>query len=301
MPRRKPRISPLNPRKRRRTILQGVSLGLLVLLAGIVFYLLSARYNEEGLYNNAEQLLLQGKHQEAVQVLEHLLDKFPYGEYRQKALMDAANTYNFYLRNVPRAIELYRILIDNRRISREKRLEARERLADIYNQDVGDPDRALTEYITLRQEQQEKGPQQKSSFQIASLYLKKNRLDMALHEFRRAAQDDAEPDLRQKAMLKIAGIHVLQGDQVQAEPVFQEVVRSSRSEETIHQAQLGLIDVWESTEKYEKAIELLGIMKGDPAFEEFKIAEIKRLKEKAGILKNKIQLPWSSSRKRTRT
>jgi tetratricopeptide (TPR) repeat protein len=294
-------MSPMNPRKRRRTIIQAVSLTAVVLLAGGIYSLLSARYNEEGLYTNAEQLLLQGKHREAVQVLEHLLDKFPYGEYRPKALMDAANTYNFYLRNVPRAIELYRTLIDNRGISREKRLEARERLADIYNQDVRDSEKALAEYLTLRQEQPEGGALQKISFQIASLYLKKNQFDTALLEFQRVTKNNSDPDLRDKALLKISGIYILQGKPSEAEPIYLEILRSSKSEDTLHQAQLGLIDVWESTEKYEKAIEMLSTMKGDPSFEEFKIAEQIRLKEKAGILKSKVQLPWTSSRKKTRT
>jgi outer membrane protein assembly factor BamD (BamD/ComL family) len=294
-------MSPLNPQRRRRTIIQTVSLGLVVLIAGGVYSLLSARYNEEGLYANAEQLLLQGKHREAMQVLEHLLTNFPYGEYHQQALIDAANTYNFYLRNVPRAIELYRALIDNRRISREKKLEARERLAEIYNQDVGDPEKALAEYLTLRQEQQAPQAIQKSSFQIASLYLKKNQFDTALKEFQHVAQSNSEPDLRERALLKISGIYVLQGKAADAEPVFQEVLKSSKSEDTIHQAKLGLIDVWESTDKFDKAIGLLADMKGDQAFEDFKIAELKRLKEKAGILKNKVQIPWTSSKMKTRT
>jgi len=294
-----PRITPLNPQKRRKAYIRFITLSLVLLVAGGVYYLLAARYNEEDLYTSAEQLLRRGKHREATQVFEHLLSRYTNGTYRQQALLDAANTYNFYLRNIPRAIELYKLIIDEKGITLEGRLEARERLAEIYYQDVGDLEQALSEYKSLRSGLMDSRNRQKCSFQIAQIYLRQNQLEKALQEYREVVNIKGNTDFREKALLKIGNINLLLGKYQEAETPLIEVTRTAKSDDIRHQANLGLVDIWESTDKYEKALETLEAMRGDAEFEVFKQEEQKRIKEKAGILKKKSSSPWGGKKKQT--
>jgi tetratricopeptide (TPR) repeat protein len=294
-----PRITPLDPQKRRKTIIRYITLGVVFLIAGGVYYLFAERYNEENLYENAEQLLRQGKHREAVQVFEHLLSKHEKGKYRSQALVDAANSYNFYLRNIPRAIELYKLIIDEKGMTQEKRVEAQERLAEMYFLDVEDLEQALAEYKALRNSVMDSAIQQKCSFQIAQIYLRQNQLEKALQEYREVVNIKGNTDFREKALLKIGNINLLLGKYQEAETPLIEVTRTAKSDDIRHQANLGLVDIWESTDKYEKALETLEAMRGDAEFEVFKQEEQKRIKEKAGILKKKSSSPWGGKKKQT--
>jgi tetratricopeptide (TPR) repeat protein len=288
-----PRITPLNPRKRRRAIQRAIAVLALLLAAGGMYYLLANHYNEEGLYRNSENLLRQGRHKEASRVLEELLLRYPKGEFHPMALMDAANAYNFYLRNIPRAIELYKKATEEGELSEDKKLEAKERLAEIYNQDVGDLEQALSEYKALRIQQTDPKQRIKSTFQIAGIYLRQSHFEKALQEFEDVAKFKGDNELREKSLLKIGTIHLFLGNYTEAEGPLVEVNRSAKSEEVRQQARLGLVDVWESMEKYDRALEVLKSMSGGAEVETFKLEEQKRIREKAGILKNKSSSPWT--------
>ncbi len=294
-----PRIPPLDPRRRRKAFLRVVSLGILLSAAGCAYYLLSSRYTEEGLYRSSELLIRQGRHKEATRILEDLLQKYSGGEYYTAALIDAANAYNFFLRNIPRAIELYKSATEEPTLPLEKKLEAKERLAEIYVQDVGDLEQALSEYKALRIEQSDRKQRQKSTYQIGLIYLKQNQFEKALQELEDVAKMKGEEDLRERALLKIGTIHTFLGNYSDAEAPLLEIEKSAKADEVRMQAKQALVDVWEAMEKYDKALDVLNSMSGGAEVETFKREEQKRIREKAGILRNKASSPWGVKKNKT--
>lgn len=278
--------------QRKRRYLWGAGILVVVLISVWgVSYFVKRRAAEEALYRTAESYWQQGKYQDAAQYYERLLSKYPHGKFHATVLLDAANTYYYYLRNVQRAIDLYRAaLTDSPDI--KTRLYARRCLGEIYLRDIGDLSQAIEEYTSLRQEEQTSKERQEVGFTLGEIYFRRNELALSLEEFRRVAEDPSNPHLQDKANLSIGSIYQLQRKQSSAVTPFEKVLEHTQCAECRHQARLGLVDVYEAQEKFDAALRILGSIEGSADLDDFKKREIKRIEEKRSVLHVESAVNW---------
>lgn len=284
-----------DPRRRKRYLWAA---GIVVLLAGMiaaVYYAVERRAREGELYRTADSYWQQGQYAEAARYYERLLSRYPRGKLRQRVLLEAANTYYYCLRNVHRAIELYRALLADSPGEKD-RLSARRSLGEIYLREVGDLTQAIEEYKALREEERSDKERQETTFILAEIYFKRNDLSPALDEFRKAAESPGDPHLQDKANLKIGNICQLQRNQRAAVAPFEKVVDHTQCAECRHQAQIGLVDAYEAQERFDAAIRILNTMQGATELEFFKAREIKRIEEKRSVLHAESEVNWSDKR-----
>jgi outer membrane protein assembly factor BamD (BamD/ComL family) len=279
--------------RRKRIYLWAAGILVMVLISGAgLAYVVKRRAGEEGLYRTAEAYWEQGKYQDAAQYYERLLSLYPRGKFRAKVLLDAANTYYYYLRNAHRAIDLYRIAIADSPDAKTQ-LYARRCLGEIYLRDVGDLSQALEEYSNLRREEQADKERQEVSFTLGEIHFRRNELAQSLGEFRRVADDPSNAHLQDKANLSIGSIYQLQRKQSSAVIPFEKVLEHTQCAECRHQARLGLVDVYEAEEKFDAALRILSGIGGSAELDDFKKREIKRIEEKRSVLHVESAVNWS--------
>jgi tetratricopeptide (TPR) repeat protein len=282
-------------RMHRRRIWIAAGLVASVIAAVTVVYALRSSAGEAELYLAADTYWQQGKYSEAAGYYERLIARYPKGKLREKVLLDAAVTQYLYLRNIHRAIELYRIILQESG-DKDLRATARRNLGDIYLRDVGDQGQALEEFKALCAEARTDKDRQEAELSLAEVYFKRNELPLALEQYQRVAEASADPHLAAKANLRIGSLHQLEHNFQAALPAYEAVLAGTPCPECRHQAQMGLLDSYENLERFEEATRVLDSMDGDSQLEAFKTSERRRIEEKKSVLRAESAVNWSDKR-----
>jgi tetratricopeptide (TPR) repeat protein len=284
-----------DPRLFRRRLWIGCALLVVASGIGVFIYTANRSAGEQELYRTAEAYWQQGKYSDAARYYERLISRYPKGALREKVLWDAAVTQYLYLRNIHRAIEIYGIILKESS-NGELRIAARRNLSEIYLRDVGDLSLALEESKALCEEVRTPSDHQKAELELAEVYFKMNDFSKAMECYARVAASTEDMHLVAKANLRIGGIRQLGHDYQAAIPAYEAVLKGTKCAECLHQARMGLLDSYESLERFEDAIKVLKTLEGGEQVEAFKASEGRRIEEKRGVLRAESAVNWSNKR-----
>jgi len=219
----------------------------------------------------------EGNYDDAIRLNTLLHQRDPHGKYAATALMNIANMYYLNLRQLDRAIETYQKIVEDLPETPEA-LQAREKLAEIYANEMGDFTQAIFEYEKLLESPNLEN-RAETRFQMACAYFKINDFDRALREFRRILDQGISGHLVDQVNLKIASIYQIRKRYEDAlEPL--QATSVSPCLECRQRAILSLTDTYESLFDFERAIESIKRLDRTPDNEVRIHREVRRLTEK---------------------
>ena len=171
------------------------------------------------LLEQAEARWREGDYEDAVRLNLLLHDRDPSGRYGAQALMNLGNIYYLNLRQLGKAIEMYQKLAAERPGTPDE-FKAREKLAEIHANEIGDLTQAVCEYEKILAW---KGLDNSAEIrmQMANAYFKLGDYDQALRELRRVEEQGTAGHTADQARLKIGNIYQIRKRYQDALTIFQ--------------------------------------------------------------------------------
>jgi tetratricopeptide (TPR) repeat protein len=203
------------------------------------------------------------------------------------------------LREYDRAIShLIRLLEDHP--DSPDTLMGRLRLAECYAASEK-PNEAISEYENLLPLLSDAHEKRRLRLQIAELYYEKNDLRQAVVEYQKVLQGDPPDDLYERASLRLGQVAYLRDDLETAMSSFERVVRLTKDPMAKRVAQLGMVDCFERTLRFEEAVSLLETIGTDPTVDSTQKAHLqKRISEmrtrERQRLADPAEVDWKSAR-----
>jgi len=233
------------------------------------------------LLEQAEARWREGNYEDAVRLNLLLYDRDSRGRYAAQALMNAGNIYYINLRQLNKAIDTYQKLLTELPGSRQE-VKAREQLADIYANELGDLTQAIYEYdLVLASNELDNRPE--IQFRRANAYFKLNDFNRALKELQTIEAAGVSGHLADQVHLKIGTIYQIRKRFENAMDSFRKVTESPCIE-CRRRALLTLAEIYEAVYDFENAIETLHRLDGTGENRDQISREIARLKTKRSSL-----------------
>jgi TolA-binding protein len=163
----------------------------------------------EELYE-ARRALGRGRYREAIDRYTEVTLQAPGSPEAAQALYDVALIYYLKLRDLETARSTFRKLLTFYPTSPVAR-EARVLLARMYEEDLGDPHRAIEEYALLIQHESDPAKDKTYLLKIAQCRYSLNQLDEAAEDYRRIIEDFAYDEESDAAFLRLAHLEAIDG------------------------------------------------------------------------------------------
>lgn len=177
------------------------------LLAAVVLACSSPASQE--LYE-ARRALGRGRYREAIDRYTEVTLQAPGSPEAAQALYDMALIYYLKLRDLETARSTFRKLLTFYPKSPVAR-EARVLLARMYQEDQGDPHRAIEEYALLIRDESDPAKEKRYLLKIAECRYSLNQLDEAAEDYRRIIDDFAYDEESDAAFLRLAHLEAIDG------------------------------------------------------------------------------------------
>lgn len=229
------------------------------------------------LLDSADARWRQGNYQEARRLNKLLYDRDPRGSYAAEALLKLGNLDYLNLRQIDRAIESYEKLVAEFPGTREE-LEARQRLADIYRNEIGDLSQAIREYERILKSDKIDN-RTEIELRLADTYFRQNDFDRALRELRRIEEGGVDGHLADQVKLKIGLIYQIRKRYDDARGLFEQLANSPCLE-CRRRAVLNLMETCEAVFDFDHAMEAIRRLDRTPENEARIQREVARLEEK---------------------
>jgi tetratricopeptide (TPR) repeat protein len=240
------------------------------------------------LLEQAEARWREGNYDDAIRLNTLLYQRERGGAFAAKALLNIGNIYYLNLRQIKDAVETYNKLLIELPGSPEE-CKARQQLATIYANEIGDLNQAILEYDKILESPELENPLD-VEFQRASAYFRKGDYDRALRDLRRIEEQGISGHLAHQVYLKIGNIYQLQNRFDAAVAVF-EKVSGSACIECRRRALVHLMESHESLYDFDAAIK--SVRKLDSPENDSLIArEVTRLSERRRQLGSGTELNW---------
>jgi outer membrane protein assembly factor BamD (BamD/ComL family) len=227
--------------------------------------------------DQAEARWREGKYEDAARLNQLLYDRDARGRFAAPALLDLGTIYYLNLRQLDRAIATFQKIIVEFPHGREAR-RAREQLAEIYRNEIGDLTQAIHEYEKLL-ESDAIDNRSEIQFRMADTFFKLNDFDRALRELRRIEDGGVSGHLADQVRLKIGSIYQIRKRYEDAAAVFDKA-SGSPCIECRRRAVFNLAETYELMFDYERAIATIQKLDRTPEDEARIAREVARLADK---------------------
>lgn len=221
-------------------------------LAALALLLASCNSDTRQLLDQAESRWRDGNYDDAARLNRLVYERDPRGKYAGRALMNLGNIYYLNLRRLNEAIEAYQRLVAELPGRREA-VQAREQLAGIYANEIGDLTQAIYEYEKILASDELEN-REEIQFRMADAYFKLNDFDRALRELRRLQEKGISGHLADQVNLKIGNVYQIRKRHEDALVPFQ-TVSNSPCLECRRRALLNLMETYEQLYDFDRAIE----------------------------------------------
>jgi tetratricopeptide (TPR) repeat protein len=259
-------------------------------LAAVAAFLAACNSDSQQLLERAEARWREGNYEDAIRLNTLLYQRDPQGKYAAQALLKMGDIYYLNLRQVKNATETYNRLVSELPGRREEYI-ARQQLAAIYENEVGDLTQAIFEYDKIL-EAKDLDNRTEIEFQRANAYFKQRSYDRAWRELRRIEDAGVTGHVADQVCLKLGNIGQIRGQYQDAVSYFQRVSESP-CPECRRRAILNLADSYEALFNFDKAIDTFG--KLDRSDKQLAEKEVARLKSKKRWLGSHTD-PWVGTR-----
>lgn len=249
-----------------------------VAVAFILLTVLAACSSDpQRLLSQAEAKWREGKYEDAIRLNNLVYNRERGGADGAVALLNIGNIYYLNLRRIKDAIDTYNKLVDEYRGSPEEG-KARQQLATIYLNEVGDLTQAISEYDRILELPGVQN-RQEIEFLRAKAYFQKGEYNMALQALRHLEEEGVTGHLADQVSLKIGNIYQIQKKYEQALSCFQKVM-DSPCIDCRRRAHLHLMETYEALFDFEKAITVIRSLDASPENQAVISREIARLNER---------------------
>jgi tetratricopeptide (TPR) repeat protein len=257
------------------------------------FLLAGCNADEKQLLGRAEARWREGNYDDAIRLNTLLYERNRQGPYAAQALLNIGNIYYLNQRRIRDAITTYEKLIDALPGTTEER-RAREQLAKIFENEIGDLTAAIAQYDKLL-ERTDLENRSEVQYLRANTHFKMDEFNQALLELRRLEAEGISGHLAHLVYLKIGAIYQIQHKYEDALICFQKVGDAPCPECRRH-ATLDTVKTYESLFDFDRAIEAM--KKLDPSPENRKLIdqEIVRLAQKRKDLEGNSEPPLRAHR-----
>jgi tetratricopeptide (TPR) repeat protein len=245
-----------------------------VILVGI---LAACSSDPRRLLAQAEARWREGKYEDAIRLNTLVYNRERGGVDGATALLNIGNIYYLNLRRLKDAIDTYNKLVDEYRGSPEER-KAREQLAAIYANEIGDLTQAISEYDRIL-ELPGLQNRQEIEFLRAKAHFQNGEYNVALQGLRHLEEEGVAGHLAHQVSLKIGNIYQIQKKYEQAGSCFQRVM-DSPCIDCRRRAHLYLMETYEALFDFERAIAVIRSLDASPENRPVIAREIARLNER---------------------
>jgi TolA-binding protein len=188
-----------------------------------------------------EEALGRGEFREAIANYQQVLIEAPTGPEAARALYDLALIYYMKLRDNESARVTLLKLVDEYSGSAAAR-EGRLMLAQLYEQELAAPEKALAEYRTLLAAPENAHEEKSLWLSMARCRLTLNQMEEAEEGFRRVLEREPYDELAEQAELSLGQLYGLRGQAAEARRVWNGLLDRSERPESRRAAFLGLAD-----------------------------------------------------------
>jgi len=207
------------------------------------------------LFETAQARWREGNYEDAIRLNTLLYQRDPRGKYAPDALLGLGDVQYLNLRRLDRAIEAYQKLIAEFPDT-DQTIRAREQLAEIYRNEIGDLGQAIYEYEKLLESGRVEN-RAEIQLRMADAYFKSNDFDRALRELRRIEEGGVSGHEADLVRLKIGSVYQIRKRFDEAVPAFQKVAESPCIE-CRRRALWNLAETYEARFDFDRAMATLG-------------------------------------------
>jgi len=251
------------------------------LLLGAALAAGACRYSSENALQRASNAWDNGDYEQAAELYEHYLDRYPDGDASLRARVKAANIYFANLHRYDRAARHYREFLNQAGPGEPETRLVRERLAESLAE-LGRSYEAIAEYENITP--QDETDRRRIRLRIADLYFDQRNYSQALTEYRKISETGGYDELSESAYLREASIYQLERKQYQqALPIYQKLRASTTDARVRRRALYNIADCYASLYQFEDAIKALREVKesGEQDYVTRRIAELERQRNDA--------------------
>jgi tetratricopeptide (TPR) repeat protein len=251
-------------------------IGFLAVLAAL---LAACNSDSQQLLDRAEARWREGNYEDAIRLNTLLYQRDPQGKCAAQALLRIGDIYYLNLRQVKDAVEAYKRLVSELP-GRPEEYRARQQLAAIYENEIGDLTQAINEYDKIL-EAKDLDNRAEIQFRRANAYFKLQQYDTAWRELRRIEEAGVTGHLADQVYLKLGNIDQVKHQYGDAVAYFQRVAEAPCLE-CRRRALLNLAETYEALYDFDEAISTLGKLdRSDKQLADREVERLKELKRKA--------------------
>src|SRR5215471_5035256 len=238
----------------------------------------ACRYSSENALQRASNAWDNGDYEQAAELYEHYLDRYPDGDASLRARVKAANIYFANLHRYDRAAGHYREFLNQAGPGEPETRTVRERLAESLAE-LGRSYEAIAEYENITP--QDQTDRRRIRLRIADLYFDQRNYSQALTEYSKITDESSYDEICESAYLREASIYQLERKQYQqALPIYQKLRAQTSDSKVRRRALYNISDCYASLDQYEEAVKALREIK-DPSEQDYVARRIADLEQQA--------------------
>ncbi|OHB27776.1 MAG: hypothetical protein A2X84_10425 [Desulfuromonadaceae bacterium GWC2_58_13] len=250
-------------------------------IGGGGYYLYNIEAILEGDFSKAEQFQEQGDYEKAAKIFEKLYLYHPDFYLADRALFQAGEILNLYLKKYHEALLAYS-LVEKDYSESPLAKKALQQVAEIYKNQLRDYPRAIVAYQKLLDNGVGNGD--RVQYEVADSYFRLNNFEQARIEFESLLKNYPDSSLTAEVQYRVAVATSLEGDLKKASESFRLVSEKWPESSYAIEARFGLAGVLEEREELTSALEVLEKLRGvypNPEVLEKRIIQVKdRIKKK---------------------
>jgi TolA-binding protein len=207
------------------------------------------------LYESAERMVERDKYDEAANKLRFLVSEYPDSRWTAKAYFKMGEINYYYYKKPEIALDsfVHAAQLDK---TGAVGMEAQRRIADIYLNNLHNPELAILQYQKILKDFGGKAARDEYGFLIGQAYFGKRDYKQAIIEFRGLIDKFPQSPIRLDAIYYTALCHYIGGEPEKAALIFTDLLRKYHHSKYDYDAQLGLGMSYEEMEQPGKALEV---------------------------------------------
>src|SRR5262249_36518302 len=241
----------------------------------------ACRSSSENALQRASDAWDNGDYEQAAELYERYLARYPDGDASLRARAKAANIYFANLHRYDRAARHYREFLNQAGPGEPDMRMVRDRLAESLAE-LGRSYEAIAEYENITPT--DEADRRRLRLRIADLYFDQRNYSQALTEYRKITETGGYDDLSESAYLREASIYQLERKQYQqALPIYQKLRATTSDVKVRRRALYNIADCYANLFQFDEAIKALREVK-EPSEQDYvnrRIAELERQRNDA--------------------
>lgn len=253
--RRKRRKSPVY-----RLLIILVPICLLLMAGGLWYYYATLDQRLYAAYNQAEELILTGDYDRAVDLYRGIYDDHPDFALAAKSLFRTGEVQNLFIKQYHDALLSF-LRLEKDYPDSPHVLPALEQEADIYKNRLRDYGRAAALYQKLVD--RERAPGDRFLYELADCYFRLNNFEQARIEFENMLKVWPDSGYATEVRYRIGVAYSLEGQLQAAEEVFRQVIEDFSGDPFATEARFSLASVLEEQERLRESLKILEELEKD--------------------------------------